>query len=147
MGFSDALKTCFTKYADFSGRALRSEFWWWYLFTFISGFVLTSLDIAVFDLAWDEIGPLSALFSLVTFVPTLAVTARRLHDGDRSGWWQIWPAPAFIVVLLGVAISDGFGGLLALVAGLFFFVFLYWLIVKGTNGDNRFGPNPLAQGE
>jgi uncharacterized membrane protein YhaH (DUF805 family) len=49
------------------------------------------------------------------------------------------------VVLLGVAISDGFGGLLALVAGLFFFVFLYWLIVKGTKGDNRFGPNPLAR--
>lgn len=78
MTFTEAIRTCFTKYADFNGVAQRSEFWWWALFNLIGVVVLGMMS----DM-------LSMLFSLATLVPYIAVGARRLHDTDRSGWWQL----------------------------------------------------------
>lgn len=78
MTFTDSIRTCFTKYADFKGCASLSEFWWWVLFT-----IVTNLLLGVFSDA------LSMLFSLATLVPGIAVTARRLHDTNRSGWLQL----------------------------------------------------------
>jgi uncharacterized membrane protein YhaH (DUF805 family) len=78
MTFSDAIQTCFSKYVNFNGTASRSEFWWWVLFCFLASIVLGFVNHKV-----------SALFSLATLLPSLAVTARRLHDTDRSGWWQL----------------------------------------------------------
>jgi uncharacterized membrane protein YhaH (DUF805 family) len=78
MNFIDAVKTCFVKYADFQGCASRPEFWWWFVFTLVATAALRTLSYN-----------LSAFFSLVTFVPSLAVAARRLHDTDRTGWWQL----------------------------------------------------------
>jgi uncharacterized membrane protein YhaH (DUF805 family) len=78
MNFVDAVKICFVKYADFNGCGSRPEFWWWILFTSIAALVLRSVSFY-----------LSTLFSLATFLPSIAVTARRLHDTDRSGWWQL----------------------------------------------------------
>lgn len=78
MNFADAIQTCFKKYADFNGCASRPEFWWWVLFTFIAAGVLGALS-----------QKLSAAFSLATFLPSIAVGARRLHDTDRSGWLQL----------------------------------------------------------
>ncbi len=80
MSFSEAISTCFTKYADFTGRAKRSEYWWFVLFMFIGSLLF---HIAV------RSGLLSGLFSLATIIPYWAVGARRLHDTDRSGWWQL----------------------------------------------------------
>lgn len=78
MTFGESIKRCFSKYADFNGRAEKSEFWWWMLFILLS------------SLAAGMISPLlSSLFSLATLLPSLAVTARRLHDMGRSGWWQL----------------------------------------------------------
>jgi len=78
MTFTDSIRTCFTKYADFKGCASLSEFWWWVLFT-----IVTNVLLGVFSDA------LSMLFSLATLVPGIAVTARRLHDTNRSGWLQL----------------------------------------------------------
>jgi len=92
MNFIDAVKICFTKYSDINGCASRPEFWWWILFTSIAALVLRSLSYY-----------LSALFSLATFLPSIAVTARRLHDTDRSGWWQLLyflPVIGWIVLIL-----------------------------------------------
>ncbi|MEC5160793.1 uncharacterized membrane protein YhaH (DUF805 family) [Janthinobacterium sp. CG_23.3] len=92
MTLSESIRTCFTKYADFTGRASRSEFWWWFLFTF-----LTSAALSVVS---DK---LSAVFSIATLLPAIAVAARRLHDTDHSGWWQLlWflPIIGWIVLLV-----------------------------------------------
>ncbi len=83
MKFEESIKICFNKYADFKGRAIRSEYWWFALFTFLVGIVLGQFSQVA-----------SSLFSLATMIPSLAVGARRLHDTNRSGWWQLlWFVP------------------------------------------------------
>jgi uncharacterized membrane protein YhaH (DUF805 family) len=78
MTFFESIKTCFSKYADFNGRASRSEFWWWALFVFLA----SAATGVVSHIA-------SALFSLAVLLPYIAVATRRLHDTDRSGWLQL----------------------------------------------------------
>ena len=78
MTFFESIQTCFSKYAEFNGRASRSEFWWWVLFVFLA------------SAAASIIGPmLSGLFSLAVLLPNFAAGARRPHDTDRSGWLQL----------------------------------------------------------
>jgi uncharacterized membrane protein YhaH (DUF805 family) len=89
MDFKQAVTTCLQKFADFSGRAGRSEFWWFALFTFVVSLVGSMIN------QW-----LGALINLAFVLPSLAVGARRLHDQDKSGWLQlIW-----IVPLIGWAV-------------------------------------------
>ena len=78
MTFVESIKVCISKYAEFNGRATRPEFWWWCLFTVLAGVALSVVS-----------NVLSVLFSLGTLLPSLAVCARRLHDTNRSGWWQL----------------------------------------------------------
>jgi uncharacterized membrane protein YhaH (DUF805 family) len=120
MNFWQAIWSGYYNYAKFSGRAIRSEYWFWVLFTVIGGLATGSLDYALFP---DVTGasPLNGVFELVTFLPSLGMSIRRLHDIDRSGWW--------------VLIALTFVGL---------FVLLYWACRKGTPGPNRFGPDPFA---
>jgi uncharacterized membrane protein YhaH (DUF805 family) len=95
MNFQDSIKICFTKYVDFTGRASRPEYWWFFLFCFIASCILS-----VFSQA------LSTVFSLATLLPSLAVGARRLHETNRSGWWQLlWivPVVGWIVVIIFLA--------------------------------------------
>ena len=83
MNFQDSIKVCFSKYAEFNGRATRAEYWWFFLFC-----ILVSAGLAMFSQT------LSGLFSLATLLPSLAAGARRLHDTNRSGWWLlIWLLP------------------------------------------------------
>ena len=117
MDFMTAVKTCFSKYIDWNGRASRSEFWFWILFVFIASVVLSLADSMI---GAGEIGLLAPLFSLATFLPGIFVTVRRLHDTDHSGWW-------YLIVFTGI------GALLI----------LYWVIIKGNDGENRFGADPV----
>ena len=78
MGFTESLRTCFEKYANFNGRASRSEFWWFYLFytlCWIIGFVINPV--------------VELVVVLGLLLPYIAVAARRLHDIDKSGWLQL----------------------------------------------------------
>lgn len=90
--FFDAIRVCLTKYADFTGRASRSEFWWFTLFIVLVGSALTYIHENA-----------ATIFLIATLLPFLAAGARRLHDTDRSAWWQL-----FILVPVGGIILLGF---------------------------------------
>ena len=78
MNFGQAISTCFSKYATFSGRASRPEFWWFFLFQILVSIAASMLGDVV-----------AGLVSLAVLLPALAVGARRLHDIGKSGWWQL----------------------------------------------------------
>jgi uncharacterized membrane protein YhaH (DUF805 family) len=83
MSFTDAIKVCFAKFADFNGRAKRPEFWWFELFLLL---IAVALEFVASSVSW--------IFSVATLLPSLAVGARRLHDMNKSGWMQlIWLIP------------------------------------------------------
>lgn len=113
MNFQDAIKSGFKNYVTFSGRASRSEFWYWVLFCFIVGIVTFILDGAIFP--DSDYLPLNTIFNLGTLLPTLAVGARRLHDIDRTGWWQL-----IALTFIGI------------------FVLIYWFVQPSQPGGNRF---------
>lgn len=118
MNFWQAIWSGFYHYVKFSGRGIRSEYWYWVLFTIIGGLATGTLDYAMFPDANGS--PLNSIFDLVTFLPSLGIAIRRLHDIDRSGWWVL-----IALTIIGV------------------FVLLYWAAQKGTHGPNRFGLDPL----
>lgn len=94
MTFSESISTCFTKYIDFTGRASRSEYWWFILFSTIVQIVLHIVN---------DSGVLGGLFSLAVIVPTFAVQARRLHDTNRSAWFillNLIPIIGWIILLI-----------------------------------------------
>jgi len=139
----------FKKYATFRGRASRKEFWLFALFNFIavnviglvSGFVAAKSGHAEVALA----GIL--LYYLATLIPTLAVTVRRLHDTDRSGWWLLI---ALVPVLAGIVLvvvlpnrmdPQSVGGISALLSAI---VLAVLLALKGEKHDNRYGVNPVV---
>ena len=109
-----AIQSVFGNYANFNGRARTSEYWWFGL----------SLDVLIFAFAFaavvfsEVLFVLIALFALAVFLPALAVTARRLHDTNRSGWWIL------------INLIPYLGGLVLLVLCVF----------PGTSGTNRYGP-------
>ena len=109
MNFTQAIQSGFRNYVGFSGRAPRSEYWYWVLFAFLVSIVSSIIDYVT------GIPVLYLLTSLALFLPGLAVTIRRLHDLDHSGWW--------FLLIFSVCGATGF-----------------W---RGTAGPNRFGPDPL----
>jgi len=120
MGFKDAISYCFRNYVGFSGRAARSEYWYWVLFILLLQIVAWLIDMTLFGFNTTGVNPIGVIVSLATFLPTLAVSARRLHDIDRSGWWAL-----LIFTVIG------------------YIVLLYWACLRGTVGANSFGPDPL----
>lgn len=99
IGFVDAIKVGLNKYADFEGRATVSEYWWFFLFNIIVGFIVNWIPFV----GW--------LISLALLVPTLAVSWRRMHDiGKGGGWWFInfIPLVGFIIwIVLAIKPSEG----------------------------------------
>jgi len=114
MNFQDAIVSGFKNYVNFSGRALRSEFWYWVLFCFLLGIVTAIIDGVIFS--GSRISPLNTLASLATILPSLAVGARRLHDIDRTGWWQLLALTIIGAILL-----------------------IYWFVQPSQAAGNRFG--------
>jgi uncharacterized membrane protein YhaH (DUF805 family) len=119
MGFIEAIQSGFRNYVNFNGRASRSEFWYWVLFAIIVAVAASIIDsIVAPDSAY---GPVSSLSGLALFLPGLAVSVRRLHDLDKSGWFLL----LHFIPLIGSVIL------------------LIWFCMRGTVGPNRFGPDPL----
>ncbi len=102
MTFQDAVKQCVRKYADFSGRATRAEYWWWFLAAVLGSSIAGVIDSSIVFLSggYDDGYPFSlfgAIFGLAVLLPDLAVTARRLHDIGKTGWWQLVWVVLFVV--------------------------------------------------
>ncbi|MAP57342.1 MAG: DUF805 domain-containing protein [Chloroflexi bacterium] len=121
MNFRIAIIKCFMLYAIFSGRAKRAEFWWFFLFCMIVGLMGSVIDAALgLDAAIGGNGVFTTLIQLATFLPSIAVGSRRLHDTNRSGWWQL----LWIVVFIG------------------WIPLIIWLASTSKNENNRFGDEP-----
>lgn len=134
MNFAEAVSNVYRNYFNFSGRAQRSEYWWFFLFSIIVSVIITVVETALglgqgammrggggFEASYNG-GPLSMLWSLVNLIPALALSVRRLHDTDRSGWWLL----IGLVPLIGVI------------------VLIVFFASKGYPGANRFGDDPRA---
>ncbi len=159
------------RYADFSGRSRRMEFWMWVLFQLLVGIGFTILMIAVGGSAFlaadagamatagigiGVLWLLQAAFSLGTFIPYLAVTVRRLHDTNRSGWWILAPVVPYVASIIAMIAAAATGGpdsgsvvavgLIAIIGMLAAFVLgivlLVFMFLEGTRGPNKYGPDP-----
>ena len=138
----------FRRYAEFTGRSRRMEYWMFTLFNVIVILVLSFLAFgvagagtqinpagdpsALLDGLFGGLGLLVLLWLLVVFIPGIAVTVRRLHDRDMSGWWYLGVLVGSMIPFIGFLISIGF---------------LVLMFLPGTPGPNRFGPDPKGAGD
>jgi uncharacterized membrane protein YhaH (DUF805 family) len=158
MHFGTAIKTCLRNYAVFSGRARRSEYWYFFLFGVLANIaagIVQSMIVATTGI----FAPVGWVVWLALLLPALAVNVRRLHDTDRSGlavvgfylycfaalaamwWWSLMRAPTVPYGGTESLISSG----LAVLIGLAYAIFLFVLtVLPGTSGTNRYGPDPKA---
>ena len=113
MNFAESISFCFSNYGNFNGRGRRSEFWWFYLFTYILALGGSVLDFTTTGYGY---GVMYWIAALATFIPVIAAGARRLHDVNKSGWWQLI---AFTII-----------GIIPLVI---------WMATEGTKKNNPYG--------
>ena len=117
MNFQQSIEKCFKNYANFNGRATRSEYWWFILFG-----VLVSFGTSIIDFIIDPTGNFilfNSIASLVLIIPQLSAACRRLHDTGRSGWWQL----LYLTIIGGIVV-------------------LIWLVTETIKKKNHFGPIP-----
>lgn len=160
------------RYAEFSGRSRRKEYWMYILFIVIVSIVLSIVD-GMLGLgggasatstsvdgasgvggglgAATHMGVLGGIFTLATFIPSLAVAIRRLHDTDRAGWWVLLGFGPYLLALalmivgmltgqLGLLATGGLIMIVGFVGGI---VLLVFMCLPGTSGPNKYGPDPL----
>ena len=121
MNFQKSIKTCFNKYATVKGRASRSEFWYFYLFFYATIILILLVTSRLLNTSFDTPITLVSIFILVMLCPVITVTARRLHDVGRSGWWQLISGLPFVGII-----------------GLIFL--LIWWCTEGEKKKNKYGP-------
>lgn len=114
--YLDVLKN---KYATFTGRARRKEYWMFFLFN-----ILIAIGLGIIEAVLGIPGILGMIYALAVLVPGIAITVRRLHDTGRSGWW----------ILIG---------LIPLIGAI---ILLIFMVLDSQAGDNEYGPNPKAAG-
>ncbi len=175
MTFQHAIATCFAKYFTFSGRASRPEYWYFFLFLFLGSIATGILDSTLFgtDNLQTEVdgsgarfsagnnGPIGAIFSLGTLIPTLSAGWRRMHDTGRSGLYLLYPLIVFFGLLTFLSFTgtltalwasgdiSQLGGIVGLIAGIAVLVLfisplivIWWLTRRSEPGPNAYGPNP-----
>lgn len=114
MNFTKSIETCFNKFANFEGRARKSEFWWFQLF-----YVIVLMLGTIIDYLLGYIELFYWIGYIICLLPGLAVGSRRLHDTGRSGWWQL-----LYLTIIGVI------------------VLIVWWVADGEKKKNKFG-NPI----
>ena len=163
MSFGEAIKSVFSKYATFSGRARRSEFWYFFLFNFLVSFVLNLIP---------HFSVVSGLWALAVLIPTLAVTVRRFHDIGKSGWTYLYfliPGLLYMGYLFYFVFKYAYSyiqagydldteliaelltenssslatiSILMLVSLIASIIFIVWMARDSQPGENKWGPNP-----
>jgi uncharacterized membrane protein YhaH (DUF805 family) len=118
MNFIEAIQTGFRRYGSATGRASRSEYWYWGLFSFLVALVAFGVDLLFFSA--NSTGPVQTVSGLALLLPSWAVSIRRLHDINRSGYWLL-----IVFTIVGILLQ------------------FYWACLNGTDGDNDYGPDPL----
>ncbi|MGV8986745.1 MAG: DUF805 domain-containing protein [Cypionkella sp.] len=129
MNFVEAVKSGYQNYVTFSGRAARSELWWWAVFQIAMNVIIAAIfgggrymmGHGAMGMHYEG-GLVANLWALANFLPGLAVGIRRLHDLDKSGWWTL----IVLIPLVG------------------WIVLIVWYATKGYPGSNRFGPEPVV---
>ena len=151
--FIDAIKLGFSNYFNFSGRATRAEYWWFVLFL-----------VPVSLITWIPL--IGQVIWLATSIPTISLTTRRLHDIGKSGWWQLayWGLVivcavgffgpiVFLIFVMSEATGDSVAGAVLVMFGIVMVVatvawiatgvvWIIWLVRKGDEGPNKYGPDP-----
>jgi uncharacterized membrane protein YhaH (DUF805 family) len=159
------------RYAEFSGRSRRTEYWMFFLFQILLGvafWVLLAIvgggalmsggDPTALAAAGGAVMIIFALYGLVSlalFIPGIAVTVRRLHDTNRTGWWILAPIAGYVLMAIGGVLAaaspdnPGLGGILAMVGGIAVFILaiilLVFMFLEGTRGPNNYGPDPKGE--
>lgn len=146
MGFKEAIRTCLReKYVTFSGRAPRSEYWWFQLFYWLLFIGLGLLFFFVIGSAFEGLFDGIDIFGMIVIavllvailaliLPSTSVLVRRFHDRNLSGWWVL---ASFIVPGIFSAMGTEIPGMIITLV-----VFVI-TILKGTEGPNKYGPDPL----
>ncbi len=121
MNIKESFISGFTNWKNFSGRACRSEFWYFTLSVSLISFLLALIESAV-GIFSEEFGygPFSALFQIIVIIPSISITSRRLQDRDISGWWQL-----SYITIIGI------------------FIILILLMLPAKEDENKWGRNPL----
>jgi uncharacterized membrane protein YhaH (DUF805 family) len=162
MSFTQAVGSVLRQYATFTGRARRSEYWWFYLFTFLVSIAASVVDAVLGVVIRNDLGVVSLLSSLAFLLPSIAVGVRRLHDTGRTGWWMLLPlVPGLLAFVLAIpalflgifSAANGetgvlpvltiaiflLGLVLAIAAGIVLIVFF---CLDSKPGPNKYGPSP-----
>ena len=116
VGFVESLLLFFKNYLNFSGRSGPSAYWWYMLWSLIFTILFGLIDSLALEISAEDLFSLSNLVALITLIPGLALSFRRLHDIDKSAWWLL-----IVLTIIGV------------------FVLIYWAIKAGDRHKNRYG--------
>ena len=114
MSFTEAVSSAFARYSDFTGRASRSEYWWFVLFNLLLGIAIGMVGAMVLGPTVTNV--VGLIINLALIIPSISVAARRLHDINRSGWWQLLAFTGIGIILL-----------------------LIWYVREGDQGTNEHG--------
>ena len=121
VGFVESLSLFFKNYLNFSGRSGPSAYWWYLLWSLIFTILFALIDSLALDISAEDLFSLSSAFALITLIPSISLSFRRLHDIDKSGWWLL-----ISLTIIGIP------------------VLIYWAIKAGDRQENSYGADMEA---
>ena len=147
MTFTESIKiVVFKKYATFKGRAPRSEYWWYSLFASL----IALLGAVIANTLYGDPNELTLfdIVSLLLLLPSLAVSIRRLHDVNKSGWWLLYPWLGLILIPIAslfddTSLMDSAIVISSALMTLGYLFVLYLVIKKSDSGENQYGKSPV----